>query len=106
MRTTIPLLTFSFVTGHRCERPSYPRLRLNQFQVIGTSQLVPHRPRHRPVMELLAHGESAEIDEIAGLHTPRPLTRAIHTSWGFGQIELDLFADPKGGLFAEPRAVL
>ena len=100
MRMTILLLTFllTLVTEASSEPPA---IRLNQIQVIGTHNSY-HIAPARPVMELLAR-RSAEMAKSLD-YTHRPLTEQF-TRLGVRQIELDLFADPNGGLFAEPRAL-
>ncbi|MFN8644202.1 MAG: phosphatidylinositol-specific phospholipase C1-like protein [Candidatus Binatia bacterium] len=83
-----------------CPAP-YPRddvLRLNQMQVLGT-----HNSYH-------VEGAPALLDAIAGFsadlaktlqygHPPLP---EQFDAQGIRQIELDVFADPEGGLYAKP----
>ena len=77
-------------------------IRLNQIQVIGT-----HNSYHI--------APSAGVFSLAGPRGPefgkgldyghRPLTEQF-TQLGVRQVELDLFADPKGGRYAKPAARL
>src|SRR5437764_11668730 len=72
--------------------------RLNQMQVIGT-----HNSYHiAPAPAVLETIASAGRRRAEGLdYTHRPLADQF-TRLGIRQIELDVFADPKGGLFAAP----
>jgi hypothetical protein len=73
--------------------------RLNQIQVIGT-----HNSYHiAPAPSILQLIASASKGQAAGLdYTHRPFAEQF-ARLGIRQIELDVFADPKGGLFAEPN---
>ncbi|HZW31324.1 MAG TPA: phosphatidylinositol-specific phospholipase C1-like protein [Isosphaeraceae bacterium] len=72
--------------------------RLNQLQVIGT-----HNSYHiAPAPAMLELIGSTGRRRAEGLdYTHRPLAEQF-SRLGIRQIELDVFADPKGGLFAEP----
>ena len=72
--------------------------RLNQLQVIGT-----HNSYHiAPASAVLELIKSTGRRRAEGLdYTHRPLAEQF-SRLGIRQIELDVFADPKGGLFAEP----
>jgi hypothetical protein len=72
--------------------------RLNQLQVIGT-----HNSYHiAPAPALLEFIGSTGRRRAEGLdYTHRPLAEQF-SRLGIRQIELDVFADPKGGRFAEP----
>src|SRR5262249_35038943 len=72
--------------------------RLNQIQVIGT-----HNSYHvAPAPAVLEWIASTGRRRAEGLdYTHRPLAEQF-SRLGIRQIELDVFADPKGGLFAEP----
>jgi Phosphoinositide phospholipase C, Ca2+-dependent len=74
-------------------------LRLNQIQVIGT-----HNSYHiAPTPEQLAHLNLIRPGLGDGLdYSHRPLAEQF-SELGIRQIELDLFADPEGGLYATPR---
>jgi hypothetical protein len=76
-------------------------IRLNQIQVIGTHNSY-HIAPSREVLELLSkeHPELAQSLD----YTHRPLS-AQFSQLGIRQIELDIFADPEGGLYAKPLAV-
>lgn len=77
------------------DRASDPRS--NQIQVIGTHNSY-HVAPVPAVQELLRVGG----DRARGLdYTHRPLPQQF-SDLGIRQIELDVFADPAGGLFAEP----
>lgn len=75
-------------------------LRLNQMQVIGT-----HNSYHiAPAPEVMKLIAATGKERAAGLdYTHRPLADQF-TKLGIRQIELDVYADPKGGLFTEPAA--
>ncbi len=72
--------------------------RLNQIQVIGT-----HNSYHiAPSPSILGVVAAASARQAEGLdYTHRPLAEQF-SRLGIRQIELDVFADPTGGLFAEP----
>ncbi len=74
--------------------------RLNQIQVIGTHNSY-HIAPHEDLMNLL----SATSKRLAeGLdYTHKPLAEQFGNQ-GIRQIELDIFADPEGGLFADPSS--
>lgn len=73
-------------------------VRLNQIQVIGT-----HNSYHvAPAPAVMKLVTSIKKDWAAAIdYTHRPLPEQFETL-GIRQIELDVFADPKGGLFAKP----
>ena len=74
--------------------------RLNQVQVIGSHNSY-HVAPYKTVLESdRRHGPRP--GRVARLH-PSPLVRAI-LAQGIRQVELDVYADPKGGLFAAPSA--
>jgi hypothetical protein len=72
--------------------------RFNQIQVIGT-----HNSYHiAPVPSVLGMIAAAAPRQAEGLdYSHRPLAEQF-SRLGIRQVELDVFADPKGGLFAEP----
>lgn len=74
-------------------------LRLNQIQVIGThnSYHIAPAPAVKTLLNTLKKGWVEQID-----YTHRPLTEQFE-QLGIRQVELDVFADPKGGLFASPQ---
>lgn len=71
---------------------------INQLQFIGThnSYHIAPSPKIRNLIETFAKGEGDAID-----HTHKPLREQLE-KLAIRQIELDLFADPKGGLYADP----
>ena len=75
-------------------------LRLNQIQVIGS-----HNSYHvAPTADTLALIAAARKDGAIALdYTHRPLADQFE-KLGIRQVELDVFADPAGGLFAKPSA--
>ena len=75
------------------------RVRINQAQVIGT-----HNSYHLRAHDSLLKPLAQRAPELAqGLdYSHRPLPEQL-SRLGIRQIELDCFADPKGGLYAEPR---
>lgn len=81
--------------------PSLDSARLNQVQVIGTHNSY-HIAATPPVMQALR----ARSEKLAMSldYTHCPLADQF-SMFGVRQIELDIFADPKGGLYAEPSAL-
>jgi hypothetical protein len=75
-------------------------LRLNQIQVIGTHNSYHIEPAEG-VMNLIRTFTPKTADSIQ--YTHRPLEQQLG-ELGVRQLELDLYADPEGGLFAEPVA--
>ena len=71
---------------------------MNRVQFIGThnSYHIAPSPKVRRLIETVAKGEGDAID-----HTHRSLREQLE-KLGIRQIELDLFADPQGGLYANP----
>src|SRR5947209_5695715 len=69
-------------------------LRLNQIQVIGTHNSY-HLAPAPAVLELIATAGRSRAEGLD--YTHRPL-REQFARLGIRQIELDVFADPKGGL--------
>jgi hypothetical protein len=72
--------------------------RLNQIQVIGSHNSY-HIAPHKNVMELIAATgrRRAESLDYTHLHLAEQFSRQ-----GVRQVELDVYADPEGGLFASP----
>lgn len=75
-------------------------LRLNQIQVIGTHNSY-HVAPHPELMQLISLTSQRLADSID--YTHRPLAEQF-SELGIRQIELDVFLDPKGGLFSSPSA--
>jgi calcium-dependent phosphoinositide phospholipase C len=73
--------------------------RLNQIQVIGTHNSY-HIAPTAAIQQLIASAGKARAEGLD--YTHRPLGEQF-SQLGIRQIELDVFADPKGGLFAEPN---
>jgi hypothetical protein len=81
--------------------PHDDTLRLNQLQALGTHNSYHIQPRPELLAALLqALGPTAEAFEYT--HVPLP---EQFGSQGIRQIELDVFADPEGGLFANRYAL-
>lgn len=74
--------------------------RINQIQVIGTHNSY-HIAPHKNVMGLIAAGGKARAEGLDYSH--RPFAEQF-SKLKIRQIELDVFADPKGGHFAKPAA--
>jgi hypothetical protein len=72
--------------------------RLNQIQVIGSHNSY-HIAPAPTVLGLIASGGRRNAESLD--YTHRPLAEQF-SQLGIRQIELDLYADPKGGLFSEP----
>ncbi|MEM7384625.1 MAG: Ca2+-dependent phosphoinositide-specific phospholipase C [Verrucomicrobiota bacterium] len=94
----LALLFLPGLTSH-AESPT-ATVRLNEIQVIGTHNSY-HLEPSKPVMDLI-EGVSADVAKsIAYAH--KPLEDQLGPL-GIRQLEWDLYADPEGGLFAEPAA--
>ncbi len=74
--------------------------RLNQIQVIGSHNSY-HIAPAPAVYELIAAAGRRRAESLD--YTHRPLAEQL-SDLGIRQLELDVFADPKGGLFAAPAA--
>jgi Phosphoinositide phospholipase C, Ca2+-dependent len=74
--------------------------RLNQIQVIGSHNSY-HIAPAPSVLGLIAAGGRRNAEALD--YTHRPLAEQF-SQLGIRQIELDVFADPKGGLYAAPTA--
>jgi hypothetical protein len=74
--------------------------RLNQVQVIGSHNSYHVAPRGT-VMELIAAAGRRRAESLDYTHPP---LAEQFSRLGIRQIELDVYADPKGGLFAAPSA--
>lgn len=86
-----------------CPDP-YPRddsLRLNHLQVLGTHNSY-HLQASPPLFELIVAFSEGLARTLEYSHAP--LTEQF-TAQGVRQIELDVFADPDGGLFASPAGL-
>lgn len=81
-----------------CTTPA-DRLRINQVQVVGTHNSY-HLRAHPSLLKLVGQQSPETAQGLDYGHRPLPeqLSRL-----GIRQIELDCFADPKGGLYADPR---
>jgi hypothetical protein len=77
-------------------------LRINEIQVLGTHNSYHIQPRDE-ILELLAIFDSPETARSLE-YTALPLQEQF--DHGVRQIELDLFADPDGGLYATRRALI
>ncbi|MBT8470673.1 MAG: hypothetical protein HKN10_01825 [Myxococcales bacterium] len=77
-------------------------LRMNQIQVLGTHNSYHIQPRER-ILELLAifdSQETADSLEYSALPLEEQFDRGVR------QLELDIFADPEGGMYATRRALI
>jgi hypothetical protein len=90
---TIATLFVMTVVTHADEDPP-----MNRVQFIGThnSYHIAPSPKIQSLIESFAKGEGDAINV-----TQRPLTEQLG-KLGLRQLELDLFADPKGGLYSDP----
>ena len=94
----LPGLVVAFLTVGTFGAGGEPRL--NQIQVIGSHNSY-HVAPDGAIRELLV---SRNVQRAQALdYTHRPLAEQFSTS-GIRQVELDVYADPKGGLFASPAA--
>lgn len=77
-------------------------LRLNHIQVLGTHNSYKLAPTPA-LVERLDRGQAGWAEHL--LYEHRPLTEQLETL-GIRQFELDLFADPEGGLFSRPAGAI
>lgn len=70
---------------------------LNHFQVVGTHNSYHLQPGEAENKFIRVRGQ-AQVDSLAYSHPPLP----VQFDAGIRQIELDLYADPEGGNFANP----
>src|SRR4051812_8511750 len=75
-------------------------IRLNQVQVIGSHNSY-HIAPHPSVMKFIAESGRGRAEGLD--YTHRPLAEQF-SRLKIRQIELDVFADPKGGHYASPSA--
>ena len=73
--------------------------RLNQIQVLGTHNSY-HIAPTPAIYDLVASAGQRRAEGLDYSH--RPLNEQL-SKFGIREIELDVFADPKGGLYAEPN---
>ncbi|MDH3653638.1 MAG: phosphatidylinositol-specific phospholipase C1-like protein [Myxococcales bacterium] len=71
-------------------------LRMNEIQVLGTHNSYHIQPRER-ILELLAIFDTQETADSLE-YTALPLEEQFDR--GVRQLELDIFADPEGGMYA------
>ena len=74
--------------------------RLNQVQVIGSHNSY-HIAPYKTVLELIAATGRRRAESLDYTHPP---LAEQFSRQGIRQVELDVYADPKGGLFAAPSA--
>ncbi|MDG2384874.1 MAG: phosphatidylinositol-specific phospholipase C1-like protein [Pirellulaceae bacterium] len=74
------------------------QIRMNEIQVIGTHNSY-HLAPHPTVMRLIAQRQESLAQSLD--YTHRPLSEQFG-QLGIRQIELDIYADPTGGLYAKP----
>lgn len=98
--TTTTTATTTASTTTTSTAPAVEELRLNDIQVIGS-----HNSYHLKPQEELFAGIAALSAELASdiEYSHVPLTEQLER-FGIRQFELDLFADPDGGLFANRAA--
>ena len=92
------LLSCFLLSGIVCSATSAEQVRLNQIQVIGSHNSYHIAPDEHvmALLEIIDPGLRNSLD-----YTHRPLEEQF-SELGIRQIELDVFADPEGGLFAAP----
>jgi calcium-dependent phosphoinositide phospholipase C len=91
-------LFFASVTAGTCAPASEPRF--NQLQVIGSHNSY-HIAPAPSVQQMLVSRNPQRAQALDYSH--RPLAEQF-SRLGIRQVELDVYADPKGGLFASPAA--
>ncbi|MEO7099834.1 MAG: Ca2+-dependent phosphoinositide-specific phospholipase C [Luteolibacter sp.] len=91
-------LVFSTLIAGVCAALADEDPPMNRVQFIGThnSYHIAPSPKIRQLIETFAKGQGDAIN-----HTHRPLTKQLE-KLSIRQIELDLYADPKGGLYSDP----
>jgi hypothetical protein len=93
---TAAMLAGALLIGSPATAAEPPRL--NQMQVIGTHNSY-HIAPTRAIQDMIA---AASKGQDRGLDYTHPPFDEQFGRQGIRQIELDVFADPKGGLFADP----
>jgi hypothetical protein len=101
MLTRTLLAAITCVIGATSTCYAQSQVRLNQIQVIGTHNSYHIQP-HPSVMELIRQSSQKQAASIE--YTHRPLAEQF-SELGIRQIELDVYADPKGGHYAKPMAL-
>ena len=94
----MPGLVVAFLTVGTLATGDEPRL--NQLQVIGSHNSY-HIAPDGAIRELLVSRNAQRAQALD--YTHRPLAEQF-SKLGIRQVELDVYADPKGGLFASPAA--
>ena len=94
------LLTLLASSPAQADDTDINHLRLHQLQLIGTHNSY-HIAPHKSVANLISLAGSSVLQGIE--YTHRPLPEQLQ-QLQVRQLELDLFADPDGGLFAKPLA--
>ena len=97
---TIGLLLVSFATGLGVAEACGQGLRLNDVQVVGTHNSY-HVAAQPEILEFIAGLKNEWRSALDYSHLPLDQQLAVQN---VRQFELDLFADPKGGLYAQPMA--
>lgn len=100
MRATIVCFVFLGLLVDET-RGELPNVRLNQIQVVGSHNSYHIAPAPQ-VMDVLSRRSPKLAHSLD--YTHRPLSEQFNRL-GIRQIELDLFADPTGGLYAKPGAL-
>ncbi|MEM9656874.1 MAG: phosphatidylinositol-specific phospholipase C1-like protein, partial [Planctomycetota bacterium] len=101
VRQALLLATLVVVETNMAAEPAKSvDVRLHQLQVIGTHNSY-HIAPSKPVMAAIAAMDDGLAKSLD--YTHRPLSEQF-SRLGIRQIELDVFADPQGGLYAEPAA--
>jgi len=75
--------------------------RLNEIQVVGTHNSY-HVEPHPSILKIIRQVVPAQAESIQYTHRPLP---EQFSRLGIRQIELDIFADPNGGHYAQPLAI-
>ena len=89
---------------HGSPATAYPRdatLRLNQIQVLGSHNSYHIQPRGR-LFDSIMRIDPALARTLEYTHAPLP---EQFDNQGIRQVELDVFADPQGGLYANPSGL-
>lgn len=100
LRRASSILASTALLGQGVPNAPAADVRLNQIQVIGSHNSY-HVAPYPTVRDLIAQAAPGRADEID--YTHRPLAEQF-SELRIRQIELDVHADPEGGLYAAPKA--
>ncbi len=100
LRSFVFCLALAAGCGFSCHGVRADEPRLNQLQVIGSHNSY-HIAPYQNVLALIAATGRSRAESLDYTH---PALSEQFSRQGIRQVELDVYADPKGGLFASPSA--